>query len=488
MSNIIAKETRSGDLLSIVDCMKEQIKAKIESGDVDLKYRELLKAVSAAVYTIDIKGRITFYNQAAVDLWGHSPPLGTSEWCGSWRLYWPDGRPMAHDECPMATALKEGRRIKGAEAIAERPDGTLVPFLAYPTPLYDKAGVLTGALNLLLDISDRKQAEEYGWLLSAIFKSSEDSILSIDIDGIITSANPSAESLFGFTADELVGQPVTILYPPDKEGEETEIIERLTRGESIEHYETIRRRKDGSLVDISLTVSPIRNSAGKLVGASKIARNNTERKCAQERQLLLLREMNHRVKNLFALAGSLVSLSARSAKSAKDLDAAVRGRLAALARAHELTLPELTDDGEERFRLTSLADLIATIFAPYGVGSEHENSRLSTQGPEVQIGGKALTGIALLLHEFATNAAKHGALQTPDGRVIINWSAEDGELKLTWTEQGGPAIAETPKNEGFGSVLARATVTGQLSGRMSHAWTRDGLVIRLSAPLDRLAS
>jgi two-component sensor histidine kinase len=196
--------------------------------------------------------------------------------------------------------------------------------------------------------------------------------------------------------------------------------------------------------------------------------------------------MNHRVKNLFALAGSLVSLSARSAKSAKDLDSAVRARLEALARAHELTLPELTEAGEERSRATTLADLIAIIFAPY-VGSELPNARVSAQGPDVQIDGKAVTGIALLLHEFTSNAAKHGALSSPDGRVNINWSACGGTFELTWAEQGGPSV-EPPKSEGFGSVLARATVTGQFAGRMSRDWTPDGLVIRLSAPLDRLTN
>jgi PAS domain S-box-containing protein len=119
------------------------------------QFRQLLEALPAAVYTIDAEGRITFFNQAAVDLWGCRPELGKSEWCGSWRLYWPDGRPMRHDECPMAVALKEGRPIRGAEAAAERPDGTRVPFLAYPTPLRDRSGALTGAVNTLIDITEQ---------------------------------------------------------------------------------------------------------------------------------------------------------------------------------------------------------------------------------------------------------------------------------------------------------------------------------------------
>lgn len=129
------------------------------------RFRELLGALPAAVYTTDAAGRITYYNDAAAELWGHRPPLGTSEWCGSWKLYWPDGTPLAHNECPMAIALKENRSVRGMEAAAERPDGTRVPFIPYPTPIHDEAGRLVGAVNMLIDITDRKRAEEQQALL-----------------------------------------------------------------------------------------------------------------------------------------------------------------------------------------------------------------------------------------------------------------------------------------------------------------------------------
>ena len=109
------------------------------------RFRALLDALPAAVYTTDAVGRITFYNRAAVEMWGCRPELGQTQWCGSWRLYWPDGRPMRHDECPMAVALKENRTVRGTEAIAERPDGTRVSFIPYPTPLRDGSGALIGA-------------------------------------------------------------------------------------------------------------------------------------------------------------------------------------------------------------------------------------------------------------------------------------------------------------------------------------------------------
>jgi len=129
------------------------------------RFRELLDALPAAVYTTDAAGRITYYNESAVALWGHRPPLGSSEWCGSWKLFWPDGTPMAHADCPMAIALKEDRLVRGMEAEAERPDGTRVPFIPYPTPLHDEAGRLVGAVNMLIDITERKRAEEQQQLL-----------------------------------------------------------------------------------------------------------------------------------------------------------------------------------------------------------------------------------------------------------------------------------------------------------------------------------
>jgi PAS domain S-box-containing protein len=129
------------------------------------RFRELLDALPAAVYTTDAAGRITYYNEAAAELWGHRPTLGTSEWCGSWKLYWQDGTPLAHADCPMAIALKEDRCVRGMEAAAERPDGTRVPFIPYPTPIHDESGKLIGAVNMLVDITERKRAEEQQSLL-----------------------------------------------------------------------------------------------------------------------------------------------------------------------------------------------------------------------------------------------------------------------------------------------------------------------------------
>jgi PAS domain S-box-containing protein len=451
-----------------------------------LQSRDLLQALPVAVYKTDAAGRIVFYNEAAARLWGCRPELGKSEWCGSWRLRWPDGRLLPHDQCPMAIALKEGRPIKGAEAVAERPDGTLVPFLAYPTPLWDESGRMVGAVNTLVDISEHKAGREAEQRLAAIVESSDDAIASKSLDGIISSWNAGAERLFGYSAEEAIGQPITMLIPPDRQHEEPEIIARIRRGERVDHYETVRQRKDGTLIDISVTVSPIRHRDGHIIGASKIARDIGERRRLLERQTLLLREMNHRVKNLFAVASSVVALSANSAHSPKELAQAVRERLTALARAHALTLPDLTPDGTATDRATALPELVRTIILPYLNRDPAAAERIVIAGPDVMVGRTAATNLALLIHEFATNAAKYGALSTSGGRVDVTWRIEDGRVALTWREHGGPPVPGEPATEGFGSLLARTAVTSGLGGQVTREWRAEGLAVQLSAPLDRL--
>jgi PAS domain S-box-containing protein len=137
----------------------EQKRAEAELRASERRLHDLLAAIPAAIYTTDAAGKITYYNEAAVELAGRRPTIGSDHWCVSWKLYWPDGTPLPHDQCPMAVALKEGRPVRGTEAVAERPDGTRVPFIPFPTPLYDASGKVVGAINMLVDISERKQAE-----------------------------------------------------------------------------------------------------------------------------------------------------------------------------------------------------------------------------------------------------------------------------------------------------------------------------------------
>jgi PAS domain S-box-containing protein len=162
MVHIAPLHDEGGNIIGAINCFHDVTGAKQEdraTREREKHIRDLLDALPAAIYTTDAQGRITYYNEAAVELSGRRPTLGRDEWCVTWKLFWPDGTPLPHDQCPMAIALKEDRPVRGAEAVAERPDGSRVPFVPYPTPIHDSAGRLVGAVNMLVDISHRKEAE-----------------------------------------------------------------------------------------------------------------------------------------------------------------------------------------------------------------------------------------------------------------------------------------------------------------------------------------
>ena len=228
-----------------------------------------LSALTVPVYTTDTEGNITFYNDAAADLWGFRPEIGGKQWCGSWRLYLPDGTPLPFEDCPLALTLRQGAPVNGVEAVAERPDGSRVAFMPYPNLVRDDAGQVTGAINLLVELTDRNQNDLQRERLAAIVSSSDDIIISKTLNGIITSWNAAATRILGFDENEMIGQPILRIIPPELAHEEVEILRRISLGERIEHFDTDRLTKDGGRVHLSLTVSPLRDRIGRIVGDRK---------------------------------------------------------------------------------------------------------------------------------------------------------------------------------------------------------------------------
>ena len=433
-------------------------------------FRKIVDELPAAIYVTDAIGRITYFNEAAATLWGHRPSIGTSEWCGSWKLFWPDGRVLPHGECPMAIAIKEKRIVRGREAIAERPDGTRVPFEPYPTPLFDASGDLIGAVNMLIDITDRKRAEEVKQRLASIVQFSDDAIISKSLKGKIESWNAGAERIFGYTASEAVGQSVEMLIPADRLDEEPEIINRIRRGERIEHYETVRRRKDGSLIDISLTVSPIMDADGRVISASKIARDITERKRTEAHISVLAREAEHRAKNVLATVQAIVHLT--EAETVADYKTAVEGRVQALANVHTLFVKSHWSGAE-------LHDLVTKELAPYRKG---DGTRVAIDGPAFALEPDTAQTIAVVVHELTTNAIKYGALSVIEGRIVVSWTLNNsGRLVLRWTETGGPAVS-TPMRKGVGTRVI-ASMIKQAGGEIRSDWHPTGLLCEISIPI-----
>ena len=289
--------------------MKQRIEPESELCD----RRELFDALPAAIYTTDAAGRITFFNQAAVEFSGRTPEIGSDQWCVTWRLYWPDGRPMAHDECPMARALKEDCPIRGGEAIAERPDGTRVPFMAYPTPLHDASGRLIGAVNMLVDITSAKEADEARSRLNETLERrveertrqltetltklresecrfrlfvgsvTDYAIYLLDTDGVITNWNAGAESIKGYRAAEIIGQHFSVFYSPkDRQDGLPERALMTAAQEGRFEAEGWRIRKDGSRFWANVVIDAVRDDTGELIGFAKVTRDMTERRAVDD--------------------------------------------------------------------------------------------------------------------------------------------------------------------------------------------------------------
>jgi PAS domain S-box-containing protein len=303
--------------------------------------------------------------------------------------------------------------------------------------------------------------------VAAIVESSDDAIVSKNLDGIIANWNRGAERIFGYTSDEAIGQPITIVIPADRQSEEREILTRIRRGEHIDHFETIRQRKDGNLIVVSLSVSPVKDANGKIVGASKIARDITEQKKSQEQIATLAREAEHRSKNLLATVQATVRLS--QSETPDGLKRAIEGRIQSLANVHSLFV-------KTRWIGADLLTIATQELAPY---SEKNQRRVRIDGPPVVLEPDVAQAIAMTLHELATNAAKYGALAVPDGQVELKWSHDaERQLHLRWTESSGPKVQE-PTHKGFGGRIIEQMIA-QRSGKVHFDWRADGLVCEIT--------
>jgi PAS domain S-box-containing protein len=308
-------------------------------------------------------------------------------------------------------------------------------------------------------------------LLASIVESSDDGIYSVDLNGIITSWNKGAERLFGYTVDEVVTKPLTTLIPPDRQDKEIAILERIKRGEHIRHYETVRQRKDGSSVEISLTVSPMYTPNGNIIGASKVARDISDRKKSQQ---LIISELNHRTQNLFAVFQAIVSRAVDESKTPAEIKYVLNDRLQALARAYQV----MAEGGT-----ASLASLLQRQLGAF-------SKQVKIGGCEIVLNPSAAQQFALIIHELATNALKYGALSARAGRVSIEGTIDrlngSGRFTFLWRESGGPAVRK-PTRKGFGSVilLDSAKYFGQ---NVKLDYALKGICYELQLPLDTIES
>jgi PAS domain S-box-containing protein len=330
----------------------------------------------------------------------------------------------------------------------------------FPSPGFDMA-----PYNSSLDAT--------AWL-AAIVESSDDAIVSKDLNGIVTSWNLGAERIFGYHAHEIIGQPILKLIPPERHSEEDYILGQVRRGESIKQYDTQRQCKDGRLIHVSLTISPIRNQSNEIVGVSKIARDITERKIAQETQTLLLRELNHRSKNLLAVADAIVRQTAKST-SPREFVERISRRLHALSINQDLMI-------EHDWRGADIAQVVQWQLASI---VDDSTRRVVVEGYPCVVTPRVAQALGLAIYELATNALKFGALSSPAGKIHIKWQVAEAngtrEFKLSWQESGGPPVIR-PRKKGFGSAITESMVARSVLGSVTVTYAPAGLIWELVAP------
>jgi two-component system CheB/CheR fusion protein len=348
-------------------------------------------------------------------------------------------------------------------------------YLMQIRPYRELNNAVNGAVLTFVDISERKLHENARSHLAAIVESSPDGIISHDLAGIITSWNAGAELLFGFTAVEAIGEALSnLLHAPHPE-HWPHIGTSAADKQPVERFETVLITKLGQELEASITISPVRDAEGQIIGSSVVARDISERKAMDRKAELLLGELDHRVKNILAVVSAVVSQTLSSGLTPEAFGVEIEGRIRAVAKAHSL----LTNTGHGTL---SLHDVIATELAPYDGNPGH----IVVRGPDVDMTPKAGLALAMAVHELTSNAAKYGALSTQQGHLEVISSLLPGPagmmFGLDWTEANGPPVVP-PTRRGFGTSLIERALAYELDAQVTRSFAASGVVCRVLIPL-----
>jgi PAS domain S-box-containing protein len=349
-------------------------------------------------------------------------------------------------------------------------------FLSRAMPIRDEAGNVERWFGTQTDITEHLEEGERNAQLVA---TSADALISLSDDGNVLSWNPGAERMFGYSADEIVGKSEGVLFADDAEFREK--YHQLRQGGHLQR-DTVRRRKDGTLVDVAINAAPMRHADGHVIGYSTVIRDVTERKRVEKHLRVVMRELSHRTKNLLAVIIAMVRQTARSSNDVAVLQSELIQRLQSLSAAHDLLVAE-------NWAGAWLEELIRAVLQPFTGTSA---KALTCEGPKVVVNATAAQNLGLALHELATNAAKYGALSMPSGQVHITWAMEpegeskaDGEtgpkLRLTWAERGGPLVTP-PKIKGFGHVVIERVAAQALSATVDYEFPPEGVHWSIAIP------
>ena len=449
---------------------------------------EILQLLPIATCICDADGRIVQYNQRAVDLWGQAPQPGQSydEFTGAWRFFGSEGSPHSK----VAEVLRTGQAIHDEEVTVRRTDGREIVVLIHINPLVDANGKLAGVINCFQDITDRKRImdaldrsqhdlrlQEARW--NATYEHAAIGIVELDAEGRFLRVNEAICAITGGTHEEMLGWKLFERTYPDDRDVDAELYRRQVAGD-IGFYSIEKRllRRDGRVVWIGVRSSTVRDATGHFLYGVRVIQDITERKEAEERQKLLIDELNHRVKNTLATVQSLATQTARGTDSPQAFRAAFEGRLIALSHAHD----QLT---RRHWRSADLRDLVESATAPY---RNRAPDRIVITGEPLTVTPRVALTLALLLHELTTNAAKYGALSVPGGRLIVDWDLEPAAkgsalLRMEWRERGGPPV-QPPTRQGFGSRFIVGSIKSELQGKARLDYQPDGLVCTMEIPIE----
>lgn len=460
------------------------------------RFRTLFNLVPVAFYYCDAAGAIQNFNRHAVELWGRTPAAGdTGERIfGAHKLFWPDGTLMPLDQSPMAEVLNGTiQEVRDREAVIERPDGSRIAVVMNIRRLENGDGELIGAIHCFYDITARKRAETALARLAAIVESSSDAIVATDLDGVIQTWNHGAEQLFGYTEEEAIGQAITMVMLPDRVKEEPAILASIRRGEHINHYESVRRRKDGSLFHVSSTISPIIDARGELVGVSEVVRDITKRRLAEAALIKseklaaagrLAASLAHEINNPLQAVANLVNIWAQS----PALDQEGRA-LAAMAENELRRVSHLTQQSLSFYRestaptLVNVEEIIDSVLSTYdkriGAKRIHVTKRYQSDGATITAYSGEVRQVFSTLLLNAIEAVEAGGSIVIRVRKAAHWRdpAMQG-VRVTIADNG---IGISPRN--IPRIFEPFFTTKGENGTGLGLWIAGGIVNRFGGSI-----
>ncbi len=449
---------------------------------------DILELLPVAVCICDLDGRILQYNSRAVEIWGRTPKPGETHehFTAEARFYSSEGQRLPKSR--VSKVLRSGQAIRNEEVLVDKADGARIAVLIDIDPLLDARGKMVGVVTCFQDVTERKRVhealeqsqqdlrqQEQRW--NATYEHAAIGIVEIDADGCFLRVNESICDITGLTRDELLGWKLFARTHPDDRDVDEDLYRRQVKGE-IGFYSIEKRfvRKDGRVIWCSIRSSTVRDAGGHFLYGVRVVQDITARKEAEDRQKLLMDELNHRVKNTLATVQSLAAQTARSTASPEAFRQSFEGRLIALSQAHD----QLT---RRHWTSADLRAIVTAAVAPYLTQGQE---RAVISGDDVTVTPRVALTLAMVLHELTTNAVKYGSLSAPAGRVEVTWRivrapSQPPLLWLEWRESNGPPVAE-PKRRGFGSRFIEGSVAAELQGAARLHFDASGLRCTMEVP------